>query len=253
MTAPASQAALGLVAPPAARRRLQTENSLAGKVYRRWKFTWHYLLARSQWKMLQRFEPIVAQCFQHEWLAGANVALRLLPGDEDREIVVPWPGDGKKYLFRLRPLPWRKQQSPAKWAAPITVTIFKHGKSSGPPETVRYMSCYLHNRVMQIVQLQGVPLIEMPKGLRDWAERFVKAAMEFARQENLSAVWIARAESLYSYEHPGLWPHLAPELRQREIQRIRDHIESHHNQTARNLDFQLDGDWFKWANPDFKC
>src|ERR1035437_5897880 len=39
-------------------RKLQVENSLAGKLFRRWNFFLRYLLARSHLDLLRRFQPI---------------------------------------------------------------------------------------------------------------------------------------------------------------------------------------------------
>jgi len=110
------------------------------------------------------------------------------------------------------------------------------------------MSFFIKDDIVQITQLQGVPLIEMPKGLRDWAERFMKAAMEFARAENFRAVWVLHAEAVYSYHHPYLRSHLVPEVREREVKRIRANIELHHNVTASGLGFAFEDIWFKWQN-----
>jgi hypothetical protein len=239
------------LAPPTSikLRRIQVESSLAGKLLRRWNFFSRYLLARAQLDVIRRFQPTIERFFEHEWLAGASVRLRLLPG-EDRELRVPWPGG--KYLLSLRWMPWRDQGSLANWSAPVTVAVYKNGKDGGRPEIVRYMSLFIRHRIVHIVQLQGVPLIEMPKGLRDWAERFVRATMEFARQEHFRGVWVARADSLYSYHNPTV-RFLPPEIRQREANRIRTNMELHHNRTAIDLGFVPDEDWFKWQNPDCKA
>jgi hypothetical protein len=201
--------------------------------------------------MVKRFGPILQRSFQHEWLAGTAVRLRFLPGKEQRQVQIGWPGD--KYLLRLRYLPWREEFSLANWSDPITATVFKKGKEGGKPETVRYMSMFLSDNVLNITQLQGVPLIEMPKGLRDWAERFVKAAMEYAQQENFRGVKVARADSLYSYHHPYIRQFMSAEVQERDLKRIRSNIELHHNQTAIALGFREEEDWFEWTNPAFSA
>ena len=238
-------------APPASikRGKTQTQESLPGRLLRRWNFFSRYVLARAQLDVIRRFQPTVERFFEHEWLAGASVRLRFLPGGEDPEFWIPWP-EGK-YVLRLRWMPWREEGSSANWSAPVTVSVYKNGKDGGRPEIVRYMSLFIRRGIVHIVQLQGVPLIEMPKGLRDWAERFVKATMEFARQQNYHGVCVARADSLYSYHHPTV-RFLPPEIRQREAKRIRTNMELHHNQTAIDLGFLPDEDWFKWQNPDYR-
>src|SRR4051812_17138098 len=220
-----SQTAMGVIPSGSPRRRNhEIEDSVSAKLIRRWNHCVRYALARAQRDVIRRFEPFVQRCFEHEWLAGARVSLRFIPGREERELRIPWAGE--KYLLRLRWLPWREEHCSARWSAPVTVMVFKHGKSGGKPETVRYMSLFIEDGILHVVQLQGVALIEMPKGLRDWAERFVGATMEFARVANFRGVWVARAESLYSYHNPWVRPHSAPEARERERERIRANLEA---------------------------
>jgi hypothetical protein len=114
------------------------------------------------------------------------------------------------------------------------------------------MSLFLRGDVIHIVQLQGVPLIEMPKGLRDWAERFVRGCMEFARRENFRAVRLARADSLYSYYNPSIRWYFTPKERAQALKKIREGLEKHHDETARTLNFTPETDWFIWENPDFR-
>jgi hypothetical protein len=178
------------------------------------------------------------------------VRLRFLPAKEERELRIPWPGD--RYLLRLRWMPWREEGGAANWGAPIAVSVYKKGKDGGKPVTVRYMSFFIKDDLVHIAQLQGVMLIEMPKGLRDWAERFVKATVEFAKQENLRGVCVQRAESMYSYHNPTIRWFLPPEVRERETKRIRENMEIHHNETATDLGFVPGEDWFEWQNPDYK-
>ena len=234
-------------------RKPQVDDSLAGKLLRRWNFCFRYVRARAQADVIRRFPPIVERFFDHEWLAGARGRLRFIPGSEERELRIPWPWrGGGKYLLRLRWMPWREEGCSASWSAPVTVTLFKKGKDGGKPAAVRYMSLFIKDDILHIAQLQGVLLVEMPKGLRDWAERFVQATMEFARDENFRGVWVARAESLYSYHHPTIRWFLPPEDRERELKRIRAHMKIHHNETAGNLGFLPEEDWFKWQNPNYK-
>jgi hypothetical protein len=149
-------------------------------------------------------------------------------------------------------MPWREEGCPANWNQPVTVTVYKHGKDGGRRQTVRYMTLFIQDNVLHIMQLQGVFMIEMPKGLRDWAERFVQATMEFARSENFRGVRIARAESMYSYHHPTVRHFLPPEVQEREIKRIRSNMETYHNDTANRLGFRPEEDWFIWQNPEYQ-
>ena len=216
---------------------------------RRWTFLVRFMTARAQIDAIERLEPILEKFFESQWIAEARVKFRFWPGAEDREVRIPWSSN--KFLVRLRLLPWRKQGCPAHWGAPVTVTISKTNEGD-TPKTVRYMSLFLEDDVIHIVQLQGVPLIEMPKGLRDWAERFVKACMEFARQENFRAVRLARADSLYSYHHPDIRWYFTPIQRAQTLKRIRAGFEKHHDENARTLGFIPEIHWYRWENPDFR-
>ena len=213
-------------------RRLLIDDSLQGKILRRWLFLYRFVQARRRIGAINRLGPILEKFFDDEWIAGVSVALRFLPGAEDREIRVQWTKT--KHLLRLRWLPWRKQGCTAHWDAPVTVAITK--KSRGEePKTVRYMSFFLQGDRIYIVQLQGAPSIHTPKGLTDWAERFVKGCMEFARQENFRVVNLARANSLYSYHNPETLPSLTPTDRELALKSIRASFEKHYDETGRNL------------------
>lgn len=235
----------------AQRRKIHLQKSLPGKLVRRWNSCTRYFGALAQRDLLRRFTPVLDRHFEHEWLAGTSVQLRFLPGQEDRELHIPWLGG--KWLLRFRYLPWREECCYANWNAPITVSVYKKGKDGGKPCTVRYMSMFIKDRIFHIPQLQGIPLIEMPKGLRDWAERFVRATMDLARQENFRGVRVARAEAVYSYHYPSLPGSLPPNAREREEKRIRSNIEIHHNGTATALGFRPMEEWFEWENPDYQA
>jgi hypothetical protein len=230
-------------------RNLQIENSLQGKLLRRWTFLYRFILTWPHSGAIQRLEPLVGQFFEHEWVAGVSVRLRFLPGPEDRELRIPWRGN--KYLLRLRLLPWRKQDCPAHWGAPVTITVSKNSQDD-TPKTVRCMSLFIKGDAIHIVQLQGVPLIEMPKGLRDWPERFVRACMEFARRENFRAVRLARPDSLYSYHSPSIRWYFTPTEGAQTAAKIRAAFHKYHDGTARTLGFSTETDWFCWENPDFR-
>ncbi len=101
------------------------------------------------------------------------------------------------------------------------------------------------------MQLQGAPSIHTPKSLSDWAERFVKVCMEFARQENFRMVSLARANSLYSYHNPETRGSLTPTERELALKSIRASFEKHYDETGRNLGFVSGAYWLSWKNPDF--
>lgn len=228
------------------RRKVSLEKSLMGKVVRRWNFLSRWARARAKWEMVRRFEGVLAKQFEHEWLAGVSVQLRFWPGREEREWRVPWRGG--KYLMRLRWMPWREEGCMADWGGPIAAAVYKKGKDGGRREMVRYMGMFVKDGYVHIAQLQGMPQIEMPKGLRDWAARFVRAAMAFAKEEGLKGVCVARAESLYSYHYPYIRSFLPVEVQERELKRIRGQVEVHHNETAEGLGFEVGEEWYVWRN-----
>ena len=236
---------------------LQIEDSWPGTWLRRRQFYVRYFRARREWSTLRRLEPIVTKHFKgheedskNDWISHVTVRLRALPGPEDREFQIRWPGD--RSLLNLRFLPWREQGCQALWNSPITALVFKKGKDGGKPVSVRYMSLFVEDNTIHIAQLQGIPKIEMPPGLKDWEARMLRACMEFAQEENFRGVSLALAESLYSFHHPYLYPLLAKDERRREAERIRERMKTHHNGSARALGWPLEGTWFKWNNPNYR-
>src|SRR5690242_20259725 len=98
-------------------RKPEIENSIQGKIRRRWIFLYRFMSARAHRDALQRLHPLLEELFEHEWIAQVTVRLRFLPGSEDRELRIAWRGN--KYLLKLRLLPWREQGCSAHWGAPI--------------------------------------------------------------------------------------------------------------------------------------
>jgi hypothetical protein len=238
--------------------RAQTQKSWPGKWLRRWHFHVRYYRAKTMWRTLRRLEPILKQHFEshdgnysNEWVSHVAVRLRALPGREDREFSIPWPGD--RSLLHLRVLPWREQGCPAMWNSPITVLVFKRGKDGGKPVAVRCMSFFVQDDVLHIAQLQGMRKIEMPPGLKDWTERMLRACVEFAEKENFRGVRVALAQSQYSFHHPYVFPWLSPDERAREAERIRERMQTHLDGSARALGWPLEGEWFRWENPNYRA
>jgi hypothetical protein len=206
---------------------------------------------------LRRLEPFLRETFEssdengrNDWISHVIVKLRALPGKEDREFVIPWRGYG--FLLRLRLLPWREQGCSANWSSPVVVMVFKTGKDRGSPVAVRYMSFFIEDDTIHVAQLQGMRKMEMPPGLKDWTERMLRACVAFVRNEHLRGVNVARARSLYSFQHPYVHPGLSPEEQMREIARIRERMQTHLDGTATALGWPLEGEWFKWINPTYR-
>lgn len=232
-------------------RNLQIENSWRGTWLRRRQFYIRYYRARTRWSTLRRLEfKSHKENDKSDWIAGVTVRLRALPGWEDRECLIRWPGD--RFLLRLRFFPWREQGCRANWSSPVTVLVFKKGKDGDKPVAVRFMSLFIEDDMIHVTQLQGMSKIEMPPGLKDWAERMLRACMQFAQEENLRGVSVALARSQFSFHHPYVHAWLSPDVRQREADRIRDRMQAHHDGTARALGLVLDEAWFKWNNPHYR-
>lgn len=236
---------------------LQIDDSWLGKWFRRRRFHVRYYRAIRKWSTLRRLEPILNRHFRshkengkNDWIAGVTVRLRAWPGLEDREFQIGWPGD--RFLLRLRFFPWREQGCRANWSSPVTVLVFKKGKDGGTPVAVRYMSLFVEDDMICVTQLQGMPKIEMPPGLKDWAERMLQACMEFAEKENFRGVSVALAQSKFSFHHPYVHPWLSADERTREADRVRERMQAHHDGSARALGWPLEGAWFKWINKNYR-
>jgi hypothetical protein len=239
------------------RRDLHIENSWLGKWFRRRQFYVRYYRASTRWTTLRRLEPILERHFKgdkengkNDWIADVTVKLRALPGLEDREFLIRWPGD--KFLLSLRLFPWREQACWANWSSPVTILVFKKGKDGGKRVAVRYMSLFVEDDMIYVAQLQGLPKIEMPPGLRDWAERMLRACTEFAEEENFRGVSLALAQSQYSFHHPYVHPWVTTGERIREADRIRERMQTLHDGSACALGWPLEGAWFKWENPNYR-
>jgi hypothetical protein len=238
-------------------RNFAIENSWLGTWFRRRQFYVRYYRARTRWSTLQRLEPMLNKHFKshkendkNDWIAGVTVRLRALSGWEDREFLIRWPGD--KFLLRLRFFPWREQECRANWSSPVTVLVFKKGKDGGRPVAVRFMSLFVEDDMIHVAQLQGIYKIEMPPGLKDWAERMLRACMEFAQEENFRGVSVALPQSQFSFHHPYVHPWLTADERRREADRIRERMQTHHGGSARALGWPLEGAWFRWNNPNYR-
>jgi hypothetical protein len=154
--------------------------------------------------------------------------------------------------LRLRFFPWREPGCWANWSSPVAVLVFKKGKDGGKPVAVRYMSLFIEDDTIHVTQLQGIPKIEMPPGLKDWAERMLRACMEFVQEEKFCGVSVALAQSRFSFHHPYVHSWLTADERAREADRVRERMQTHHDGSARALGWDLEGGWFKWKNPNYQ-
>ena len=218
-------AARSVVSAAASLDRLSSQ-----KLRRRWRFFARNLRARAHSRKIHRFLPVLAEAFNHPWIAGVELKIRFWPGNETT-------------VGRL----WRMYKSlPAQsmhWDAPITVTVFRERR--GKKRQALCMSFYVAGDVLYIAQIQGVWKTDVPKELRAWPRIFIEACRTFAQRENLRAVMVPKAATLYSYRNPFLMPDLLPWARQNALSRIRDSMKMLYDKNAVDLGFRPDGDWFR--------
>ncbi len=203
---------------------------LSQKLLRRWRFFARYLVAKAHSRKIQRLSPVLAEAFNHPWVAGVELKMRFRPGNETTM--------GR--LWRIyKSLPTQSMH----WDAPITVTVFRERR--GKKRQALCMSFYIAKGVLYIAQIQGVWKTDVPKELRAWPKIFIEACRTFARQENLRAVMVPKAATLYSYRNPFLRADLLPLARWHVLSRIRDSMTMLYDKNAVDLGFLPDGDWLR--------
>ena len=174
-----------------------------------------------QKRQICKLLPIVSRNFTHQWICATELKISLF---RTSKITTRW------YV---------------QWDAPIGVLVLK--KRKGKRKPAFGMSLYIAKDTICVQQLQGYSWIDHPG---KWSASFVKACMEFARQENFRAVQVPMARTLYSYRHPYLRaPSFLPLDRERELQKIRTKMESLYDAAALELGFVATGDWYQWNNP----
>jgi hypothetical protein len=203
---------------------------LSQKLLRRWRFFARYLIAQAHSRKVHKFLPVLVEAFNHPWIAEVELKFRFRPGNETT-------------VGRL----WRVYKSlPAQsmhWDAPITVTVFRERR--GKKRQALCMSFYITRGALYIAQIQGAWKTDVPKELRAWPKIFIEACRTFARRENLRAVMVPKATTLYSYRNPFLRADLLPLARQNALSRIRDSMTRLYDENAVDLGFLPDGDWFR--------
>jgi hypothetical protein len=177
----------------------------------------------TQKRRICKLLPIVSRHFAHRWIGATELNISLF---RTNKITTKW------YV---------------QWDAPINVLVLK--KRKGKRKPAFGMSLYIDKNSICVQQLQGYSWVDLPD---KWSASFIKACVEFARQENLRAVRVPMAHSLYSYRHPYLHaPSSLPLDRANELQEIRTKMESLYDAAALELGFVAIGDWYQWNNPCF--
>jgi hypothetical protein len=210
--------------------KLEVSHSPFGTLYRRTSFLIHYLCARARSKTIARLLPVVQRSFEHPWIAASELRIRF------------WPGRERAKFWSVDP------HSPMHWDAPITVSVFR--RKRGKKRLALCFSMVFIGKTLHIKQIQGVSGTDVPSELREWPKMFIEACRTFARQEGLHEVRVARADSLFSYQTPGLNPALLPVSRERALTQIRKNMELLYDANALELGFVSDHACFKWLNPD---
>jgi hypothetical protein len=209
------------------------QSNIISSVHRRATFLLRYLLAKAQSKSIRELLPVIERLFDSPWVARVELNIRF------------WPG-GETTLYRI----WRSLRSLPKsdfmhWDAPVTVSVFR--KRKGKERQALCMSLYIQSEILYIAQLQGVPGTDFPRELGPWAQMFIEACKQFARQQGLREVRVPKASTLISFLYPYGWT--PSENHKQAVPRIRRNMELLYDSNALQLGMVPDGDWFRWQNP----
>ena len=79
----------------------------------------------------------------------------------------------------------------------------------------------------------------MELSLKDWAERMLRACMEFSQEESFRGVSVALPQSQFSFHHARVHPWLTADERKREADRIRERMQAHHSGSGRALGWRV--------------
>lgn len=212
----------------------EVDRSVAARLRRRILFFGRYLVARAQVRRIERLLLVLEESFRHPWVTRIEVKIQ------------PRPGRGTRWAVRHIGPSGSSERGLVHWDAPVTVCVFRKKRCAERPALC--MSLYLSNRAVHVVQLQGVPQTDPPRGVRLWPVKFIEACRDFAIEERLDEVKVAKAETLYSYRNPTVNSELPKAAREETVQRIRRTMELLYDANALSAGFAPDGDWFKWTN-----
>lgn len=213
---------------------IEAERLVKARLRRRLAYFHRYLLAKARSKEIEKLLPILERTFEHPWVAGVEVEIQFWPSNRSR-------------IARLWPWYEHAAGQQTQWDAPVTATVFRRRR--GKKKMALCMSFYLVRQTVHIAQLQGMLGTDPPKELRAWAKMYIDACRTFARQVNLRAVKVLRAERHLSYRDPYVNPYLS-ESRENALQRIRRHMLLLYDTNALDLGFVPDGDWLTWKNSE---
>jgi hypothetical protein len=188
---------------------------LLGTVRLRAKFLlWHRgVLSRPD--RVAKLLWLSTQAFKHPWVSDITATIRARPG--------------------------HAASSPVYIDAPLVIIVWHAGAQA------LVMSCYFKRNHLIINQLQGVAGINIPLDLA-WTTRFVAACQALARRENLKGVLLAKATTLTSYRDPDVIAS-GRESFDAARARVRKKMLIRYDQTAEQLGFTQDVNWWAWKNP----
>ena len=202
-------------------RSIETDTTWVAKVIRRSRFFVRYLRAQWHRERLNGLMAAVNSSFSDSkgWVAERRLELRMTSGPSVKK------GD-------------------ISWDAPIVVVVMYRDENGNLKEACG-ISLYIKQNALYIKQLQGGASVKFPRKFKVWPLLFVKSCMAFAQAAGFEKVHVASAESLYPFHNPGL----GPDGVTRSGSSVREHQERmkfRYNQTATNLSFKKDGNWFVW-------
>jgi hypothetical protein len=187
----------------------------------RMTFLFRYLLARAGANSINKLLPIVERSFDHPWVTRVELKIRFLLKSPQRNDLINWD-------------------------EPVAVSIFR--KRRGKERQALCMSLYIRSGVLYIKQLQGLRGTDVPPELRLWARMFIEACKEFACQQGLREVRVAKASTLYSFWFPYGRPETLSEDLKQTVPRIRRDMELIYDRNALEAGLVPDGNWFTWQN-----
>ena len=191
------------------------------------KLRWRGTFARWYHDALQRQDTIkILNAFGNEICAGSWV----------REVTTT-----------LRPARGKDAVASTSIDAPVVMIAWGEHKKVRSPAFV--MSCYFSGESIRINQLQGIAGFNV-RGLA-WAKKMVAACIMLAVKENLREVRLVKATSLPTYRNPTIYAD-SRSAYQTALERIRAKMCERYDATALDLDFQAQGKWWVWKNPNYR-
>lgn len=133
------------------------------------------------------------------------------------------------------------EQDKIVWEAPLAVSIWD---DAGP---LCGMSLEILPDIIHIRHLQGVAGVPLKEVIPDWAPRFVKACIRFARLTGITYVRLSNADNRVSYFMPE-FSEPVPD-RKAAVAQLRRRLRTIYDGTGRKLGLTPGESWSQWVNP----